>query len=88
MARGSTPFRPEARAAPDSARPRVLALSDFAPPERGGGVERAIAEIYTRIVASRSADVVVLALAIRGCRRARRRPGPRLSERRAGPWRA
>ena len=42
--------------------PRVLAFSDFAPPERGGGVERAIAEVYPRIARARRAEISVVAL--------------------------
>lgn len=41
---------------------RIVAFSDFAPPERGGGVENALGEIYERLAARNGAIIHVVAL--------------------------
>lgn len=41
---------------------RIVAFSDFAPPERGGGVENALGEIYERLAARYGATIHLVAL--------------------------
>ncbi len=41
---------------------RVVAFSDFAPPERGGGVEHALAEVYERLATRMDVTIHLVAL--------------------------